>query len=163
VAISFWKRIPAWGYVSVVFLSIAITLAEGYPWLSIQENTYLDPGDSFSQMFSVTNQGYVPLTDVDVSCFPNFETDNHGIVRRNAFNFSEVAHYLGHAGTVTIPCFTIPKKLELGGKKLPGATLEVTVTYALYHVNLKRLRRSQHFAFSSVAAKDGSQHWVFLR
>jgi len=167
VSIPFWRKIPAWGYAAAVLFSIAITLMEGYPWLSIQENAFLDPTDPFSQMFSITNQGYVPLTDVDVDCFPNFQSTAI-TMGGSLVSFRNVAGYLEHGGTVTIPCFRIPDIFRTTAPaaertKRPGATLGVVVSYALYHINLKFLRRSQEFHFRSVVGKDGSQHWIFLR
>jgi len=157
----FWKRSHKTLYGSIVVATLSITLLEGYPWLSIQENAFLDPLDPYSQMFSITNQGYIPLTDVDVNCLPSYTTSANVEFRNIAFPFHGVADYLGHAGTVTIPCFQIADVVKIVGNKLPNATLEIVVTYALYHANVKPLRRSQRFHFRSVIARDQSQHWEF--
>jgi hypothetical protein len=137
---------------------------QGYPWLSIQEQYLLDPTDPFSQMFAISNNGYIPLTNMDVQCAPHFVTSTYYIFDGFAVEYKDFCNYLGHAGTVTLPCFRIPQMLVFPSNinKRPGATLEVVVKYSLYHLNLKFLRRSQTFHFKSVAAKDKSQHWEFL-
>lgn len=110
-------------------------------------------------MFLISNQGYIPLTNIDVSCIPAFSSTNFAI-RDMHFIYPNAAEYLGHATTMTIPCFNMftIKNDEMNS----GATLTLTVVYSLYHVNIKFLRRSQSFFFRSVKAKDESQHWEFL-
>jgi len=137
------------------------------PWVKDCENPQqylLDPANPFSQMLAISNQGYVPLTDVEVDCVPKFDTSRHIFFDGMTVHFGNVAHYLPHAGLVTVPCFAIPELYQIkGGYGVPpGATLEITVNYAFYHANLKALRRSQHFRFESVQAADKSQHWAFL-
>jgi hypothetical protein len=59
-----WK----WAWALAVFAATVVSLLEGYPWLSIQEGPLLDPSNPYSEMFSVSNGGYVPITDLDASC-----------------------------------------------------------------------------------------------
>jgi hypothetical protein len=147
-------------YICVAALSILITLLEGYPWLSVQQNDYLDPTDPYSQMFSVTNQGYIPLTDIAVHCTPNFHTSTFFTWQDVDMLFPDTASQLAHAETVTLPCFKIFRDLWLGrGPVIPGATLRIDIEYAFYHLNMKTLRRSQSFWVRSVAGKNNSQHW----
>jgi hypothetical protein len=153
----FWKRIPAWVYAAAAFVSIGITLAEGYPWLAIQEGALLNPSNPYSEMFSVTNGGYVPVTDLDASCIMNFESP-HDIFSNSGSRFTNFAGYLAHGATATIPCFR-----TLNGYQVPsGARFDVIIGYAYYGLNYTRLRRHQSFHFQSVVGKDGSHHWIFL-
>jgi hypothetical protein len=63
-----WKKIHGSIYTSMVFLAIVITLAEGYPWLSIAEGERLNLSDPFSELFTATNEGYVPIIVPEVTC-----------------------------------------------------------------------------------------------
>jgi hypothetical protein len=157
-----WRKVPGWVYGLVVSFSVAITVLEGYPWLSIQENTLLDSADPYSQMFSISNQGYIPLTGIDVHCIPHYVTSAYVIFDEFDFAYFDSAEYLGHSETVTVPCFDMPQMVKVPGNKLPGATLEIIVDYSLYHLKAQWLRRSQYFYFKSVQSADKSQHWQFL-
>src|ERR1700730_9517027 len=70
-SIPFWKRIPGWLYGAVVALSVLITTLEGYPWLSVQEGPLLDPQNPYSELFSVSNGGYAPVSNLGAYCFLN--------------------------------------------------------------------------------------------
>jgi len=154
-----WKKIPGWAYIGVVVLSIAITLLEAYPWLSIEEQAMLDPTNPYSEMFKVANGGYIPVTNLDVLCTDNFDTSGmHGHFSDIENNFRSFAAYLGHGQGVTLPCFRSVLIPGLGARE--GATLDVTVTYSYYLV--PKLRRSQAFRFRSIVGSDGSSHWEFL-
>jgi hypothetical protein len=157
VSIPFRKKIPAWGYAVAALFSIIITLAEGYPWLSVQRGGMLDAGNPYSEMFEVSNGGYVPLTNLDVVCIPSFETPRAEI-KDNNFEFNNAATYLSHGQTVTMPCFNSINMHHIRD----GAELAIFVTYAFYHLNLGFLRRSQVFHFRSLIGRDGTYHWAFV-
>lgn len=69
-ALPFWKSIPAWVYALVVALSVVITLLEGYPWFSLQRDDSLSLTNPYKTIFSVGNEGYVPIVDLDAECYP---------------------------------------------------------------------------------------------
>ena len=160
---SFWKRIPKSIYAALGVAALAVTLLEGYPWLSIQEGPLINPGDPFTEMFKVTNGGYIPVTNLDAVCFFGGGEQPGRIhmgpravkILRPGF-----ADYLAHDKTATVPCFgaLVIDDANIGG----GATMEVTISYAFWYLNWNLLRRSQTFRFSSVRGTDGSQHWQFL-
>jgi|SRR5215472_452938 len=158
VSVPFWTRIPRWLYAVGTVLAIVITLLEGYPWLSVEEGPILDARNPLTEMFRVVNGGYVAVTDLDANCNVTIETSNHVLLDHNNFSFSRFADYLAHDGRTTIPCFR-----SIGHKQLfDGSKLDVTITYALYHLNISVLRRSQTFHFKSVPDSSGILHWVFL-
>jgi len=120
----------------------------------------LDSRNPLSEMFKVRNGGYIPVTDLDADCAASFSVG--GNIFDNAhFGYPSFAADLAHDGTVTIPCFS---SIDIGNRQMTGAGifLNVEIGYAYYHLNLPKLRRSQLFRFMSVAAKDGTYHWIFL-
>jgi len=143
--------------------ALAVTLLEGYPWLSIQEGALINPGDPFTEMFKVTNSGYIPATNLDAVCFFGGGEQPGRIhmgpravkILRPGF-----ADYLAHDKTATIPCFgaLVIDDANISG----GATMEITISYAFWRLNWNPLRRSQTFRFTSVRGTDGSQHWQFI-
>jgi hypothetical protein len=157
VSSPFWKRIPAWVYATAALFSIVITLAEGYPWLSIQRGGMLDSRNPFSEMFEISNGGYVPLTNLNAYCVPNFVAP-HIHMENNTAEIDNFATYLAHNRTVTLPCFQLIRVTQVPS----GARLDIAISYAFYHLNLRWLRRSQVFHFQSIRGEDGSQHWQFL-
>jgi hypothetical protein len=168
--VPFWKRIPAWVYAIAAAFSIVITLAEGYPWLSIQRGEILDPNNPYSEMFEISNAGYVPLTNLSAECLVDFAAPNGPTIGNNPMQFEGFAAHLGHAETVTLPCFRTIGQRAGSYINLPpsmmnfpeGSKLNITVTYAFYHLNRHVLRRSQVFHFQSIRGQDGGLHWQFI-
>jgi hypothetical protein len=144
----------------VVFATLVITLLEGWPWLSIEKDTQLDPLNPYSEMFVVVNTGYIPITSLDALCVSSFSG------RREKFEnmgsrWPGFATYLGHEGRVTIPCF---RHISIGSSFAvnPEATLDITIIYAFPYLNFTPLRRSQEFRFKAISSTDGTLHWQYL-
>src|SRR5690348_13377828 len=102
---SFWRLVPRWIWIWIVAFSVLITLAEAFPWLSVQNGRILDPRNPYSELFTLKNEGYVPVTDLTAICMMSF-TDTH----ENGFSDTKVtypnfAKYMPHAASATIPCF----------------------------------------------------------
>src|SRR5437879_2758645 len=70
---SLWRRIPGWIKGVVVLATLVVTMLEGVTSLSVDENGLLVPRNPYSTLFSVTNNGYVTVTDLDALCHANFE------------------------------------------------------------------------------------------
>ena len=158
----FWKRTPKPIYAVLGVAALAVTLLEGYPWLSIQEGSLTDPGNPFSEMFKVVNGGYVPVTNLDAVCLLGGEQPGRVYISPGAYKIIQTgfANYLEHDKAATIPCFG---SLGIEDSNISGgATMEVTISYAFWHLNWNPLRRSQTFRFTSVRGTDGSQHWQFI-
>ncbi|HEV2221654.1 MAG TPA: hypothetical protein VGR84_01490 [Candidatus Acidoferrales bacterium] len=153
----FWKKVPRWIWVATVGFSVLITMAEGYPWLSIQTSGLLDPYNPYSELFQVSNGGYVPLTNLDCDCGVNFDSP-HIHFQNDSFISDGFAKHLGHGGTATLPCFRVIRTSDVPS----GAKLDIVVSYSFFRVNLHWLRRSQTFHFQSIRGDDGSQHWQFI-
>ena len=153
----FWQRVPGWLWTVIVAFSVLITVAEGYPWLSIQEGPLLEPSNLYSELWNVSNGGYIPLTNLDVTCSLNFKGP-HIHFNGNSFTYTNFAWHLAHGAQATIPCFHIYS----GKSGYIGATLDVEIEYAIYHLNWKPLRRLQTFHFESVGSDGAPQHWIFL-
>ena len=112
-----WKKIPAWAYFIVVAASVGITLVEGYPWLSVEKDELLDPGNPYSQTFVVVNGGYIPVTDLDADCTPDFVTSAESGMGGISVKSLKFADSIPHDGRATISC----SGLQL---KFPGLLLE---------------------------------------
>lgn len=162
----FWARIPVWVWLLFVFLATAITLLEGYPWLSIERDDSLNALDPYETMFSVANEGYVTLTDLDALCFPDFGNKEYTLgVRDSEFTYPHFAKSLFHSSRVTLPCFK-PIRMRRSPDELNASSLinlTIVVNYAFMGINLAFLRRSQTFEFSAERAADGSLHWKYIR
>jgi hypothetical protein len=149
--------IPGGVYVALGVLAILITLVEGYPWLSIQEGALLSPSNPYTELFTITNQGYVPLTDLGAVCVVNLE-DPHNHISNSGQTIRNFARYLPHAGTATVPCFW-----AITARSVPsGARLDVVIWYAFYHLKFGPLLRKQTFHFQVITGEDGVQHWIYL-
>jgi hypothetical protein len=127
------------------------------------EGAMLNPSNPFSEMFLVSNEGYIPLAHLDALCSLNMHLvgmhSGLSMPPDAGFMYEDFSTYLAHGNKATIPCFHI-----VGIKHdavANGATLDVTISYSFYGINLKFLRRSQVFHFKSVVGDDNSQHWIF--
>jgi hypothetical protein len=67
-------------------------------------------------MFVAVNGEYAPLTDIEVTCEVNFETDLHQILDDRAL-FAGVSTTVWHGGKFTIPC---THAVKTGNKPVPG-------------------------------------------
>jgi hypothetical protein len=161
------KRIPKWIYVVLVGATLLVTLFEGVPWLSIQPGDSLNPLDPYATMFSVSNGGYVPLTDLTAECNFGFNANAthalHFMASDDTAIFPHFATWLWHDGRATVPCFDMLKR-AFGDNfyNFGGAHLQVKITYSFMGLNAERLRRSQTFDFRAIAATDRSQHWEYI-
>lgn len=158
-ALGVWvTRIPLWVKLLVVGSTLLITLLEGWPWLSVGEQSFLNPSNPYSEMFKVVNTGYLPVTDLSAKCRLDFSDS-----RQNRFSnvnviFDHFADYLAHDGQATIPCFRAVETNQVNA----GASLEIVISYDLFYASLRFLRKSQRFRFRSVVDKNGNHHWEYL-
>jgi hypothetical protein len=161
----FWRKIPAWIYICFGVLGIAITLLEGYPWLSIREGPLLESSNPFTEMFRVVNDGYVPIYDVVSDCrfgVGALRYAKNNEVINSLFSYkTKFAPRLTHDDEATLPCFGILRGPDV--RVADGATLSIVVSYSYWKLNYARLRRSQTFVARSIAGMDGSQHWIFIK
>lgn len=156
---SVWKRIPAWIWVALAFLSIVVAMLQAYPWLSIQETISLDPSNPYSELFLLVNEGYLPVTNLDADCGFSFEASPRINIQRNIAEFPNFARFVPHSGMVTLPCF----RTVTGTWQFTSAQLNVTATYSYYGIPWQLFRRHQTFLFRAVKASDGSLHWTYVR
>ena len=143
-------------------------MLEGYPWLSIQRDDSLSTTNPYATLFSVANEGYIPLTDLDANCGPDFGDTKYTFgIRDSALVYHHFAQWLAHSDRVTLPCFHAINLI--GGTDLAGqlkasdiVKLTISVSYTFMYINVPFLRRSETFNFSAVRADDGSLHWKFI-
>ena len=126
-------------------------------------------------MFAAVNDGYVPITDIDVGCTPNFTTTNHNIIGGAKILDRHVASLLWHGARFTLPCFdAVELNGELGvtgiggfglgpGEQILDADMTIDIEYSFLYLNLKPLRRSQTFHVRALRGSDNSFHWEYLQ
>ena|SRR6266478_4220339 len=149
----------AWLKRSIVFATLLITLLEGWPWLAVEKDVFLDPYSPYSQLFVVVNTGYSPVTHLAATCRADFDWPLGGYMHNASAYMGEFADYLEHEGRVTIPCF----RFIVGRFNVkPGAKLSIEVTYAFPYANIPMLRRSQTFKFSAIVSPSGTVQWQYL-
>jgi hypothetical protein len=164
----FWKRIVAGLSGLLALFATLVTLAYGYPWLSIEEGGLLDSNNPYSELWTVTNHG-IPIWPVEALCITSFTTSRGLSVQDNRF-ITSVALYLGHEQSATAPCFN-SAEVHPGGQRqrLVGASIDDTVrsgsliiivSYGI--LGLKRWPRHQTFHYVSVQGADNILRWQKL-
>ena len=164
--VPFWKKIPLTAYLLLGVLALAITLLEGYPWLSIQRDDSLSSTNPYATALSIANEGYIPVTELDVDCAVDYgDKDYTTGIRDSVFAYHNFSQWLAHGDRATLPCLKAATQMAAllpSAKTVDVATLTVYVTFAFIHLNLKFLRRTQIFHFTAIRADDGSLHWMFI-
>jgi hypothetical protein len=138
-----WTRIPTWVKAAVVGATLLITLLEGWPWLSVDEQSFLNPSNPYSQMFKVINTGYLPVTDLGAQCRVDFTDQHQDRVNDVTGIYPHFADYLAHDGQATIPCFRLVETNQVNA----GASLNIVISHDLFYVGSRFLRKSQTFRF----------------
>jgi hypothetical protein len=167
------KRIPRWFYLSIVLGTLIVTLLEGYPWLSIQRDDSLSSTNPLATTFSISNEGYVPVTDLQANCtfsFGNKDSPMH--VQNNTIGYDDYfSTWLPHGATVTTPCFDALEHMAAiiigppykDPRNFIETSLIISISYSFFHINQKRFRRLQTFHFSMVRGDDNSPHWIYAK
>ena len=147
-----------WFLISLVVALIGLWWA--FPHLSVSAGDLLDSKNPYSTLFLVTNEGLIPVTNLEADCHISPLRDNFG----NTFETIEIgpqpfAAYLAHAQKASLPCFRV---LSLGGNASlsEAGDLTVTVTYFTYPLHI--LRMHKQFRFRTVRAPNGQMHWIYV-
>jgi hypothetical protein len=149
-------------------LATAITLLEGYPWISLQKDESLNPANPYRTMFVAVNEGYVPLSSIEVSCISTFKTTT------GAFDHNVATYPIGatiwHEGRFTIPCTHVLKStndpdsgpwITAGVDEVTEADMDVAISYSILGISMKPFRRSRSFHVKAEKSADSSWHWSF--
>ncbi len=167
--LSILKKIPRWVYVFVGVFGLLITLLEAYPWLSVQIDDSLDLHDPSKTLFSVINEGYIPIANVSATCVIGYKASTPHMdadVRDNLLDIPVFASWLNHAGRATIPCMEYYDRALYTPTIEPftfqgGATLKLIVNYHFFHLDFDIFARHQTFKFQTVLGPDKSSHWEY--
>jgi len=125
-----------------------------YPWLSVETGERLRPHDPFGIILNASNEGYLPLRNVEVSCSFSGSDANHNTYSDNKAIFHHVADSLSYKNKLSLPCF----RAFVLGVPLTSAKSEVVLTYNVW---VFPGRRSQSFSLDGQPDTDGNWHWLF--
>ena len=157
--LSVLRKMPFWAWLVVIALTTGITLLEGFPWLSVEEGARLDDRNPYSTLFSLTNEGYFPVTNLSVVCeltfVDNRYSDFHERSIRDGF-----AEKLNHSDKATIPCFD-SVAIDQNTSFRSVGDLTATVAFSVYPFYSNRFRRHRTFRFRAVPGPDGRMHWTY--
>jgi hypothetical protein len=154
--LSFWLRSHKILWAILGGLAILGTLVEIYPWLSVQDGPILDPSNPYSEMFQLTNSGYIPVTNLGCLCTPTAAFGSR-LLLKNSSSGWRIPGTLAHNGFVSIPCFNLFDPPGIFSPS-PGAVLDIDVGYTMLHF----IHRRQSFHFKAVIGTGNQQHWQFL-
>jgi hypothetical protein len=160
-----WRKVPKWVYFLIVAFSVLITLLEGYPWLSIAGGERLNPSNPFSEIFNVTNEGYIPITEPHVDCEWHYKYQVQGWPESTFYiAFSPQIppiSFIGHEARFSAPCYSLKFANNPAMEHpLSGSTMDIKISYGFWPISLRWLRRSQTFHLETVGEQD-SLHWQF--
>jgi hypothetical protein len=131
-----------------------------WPQLSINQDFSFDSQNVFNTSFSVTNEGFLPLTDLSVTCTGTFvmhTQDNQfsGNFGSNT-DFPGFSKKLSFKHRLSLPCNhnVVANRHPID----PGATLGIKIHYRILGLPISR---PQSFSFLAIAGADMQLHWVY--
>jgi hypothetical protein len=166
--LTFLRRIPSWGKVLITVFTVSTTVislvfifVQAKPWLTVDEGERLDPQNQYSSLFSVRNDGYLPVTNLEANCHIQPSVNSYGNYFDITDSTQQFAASLSYSQRATLPCFSM---VSFGGSPpLPGfGDLTITVTYSVYPFSFRWLRKSQQFHFKAIPGKDNRMHWIYV-
>lgn len=160
-----WKKIPRWLWtVFSIFVAI-VGLFALYPSLSINEDYSLDTMFPYNTSFSVTDEGFWPITDLSVVCSADFtmlpwttdpsDKSSMDLHTQNS-EYKDFPKVLVYKNRVTLPCNH--NVIANGHRIAPGAKLHIKTTYRLAGTNLM-LHKT--FEFRTIEGWYGQQFWQY--
>ena len=154
------ERSGKWVGSFVGLIALIVAIDQWYPWLSVQQNYMVKSSNPYTESFSITNEGYAIITDLDADCLINTYIPGFGQSTNNHLFNDGFKDELGHASKVTVPCQSA--YLITGNNRVPvGSTLDIRISYYYYHLHLWHLKPHQDFHFISVIDDEGNEHWNF--
>lgn len=164
---AWWRQVPKWAWTTLSAIALLVGLFALYPSLSINEDYSFDNIFPYNSSFSITNEGFWPISDLSAVCSAEF-TMRPWPARDGSTNESQMhlrttddAHkdftkLLKYKQRVTLPC---NHNVVANGHLIdPGATLNIIVTYRFYGTGI---RRSQIFNLRTVAGWNGQSFWQY--
>jgi hypothetical protein len=150
-----WKRIPKGVYAAICGLAVLVGLLVLYPWLSLEQGERLRPMDPFGIVLNVSNDGYIPMTDVSVVCAFDMVDEMGNTFTDVSGRFGHVAKSLPFRHRLSLPCF---KAVSLEGVRPRQVKLKAIVSYDIWHFPF---RRTQEFILKGEPDSRGEWHWLF--
>ncbi len=162
------KEIPrsAWAAFGAI-LSVVVGILSLYPALSINEDYSFDTMFPYNSSFSITNEGFWPISDLSATCSADFvmrpwpsplhpnDKSSMNLQTRDD-EYKDFAKKLIYKGRVTLPC---NHNVVANGHYIdPGAKLNVIVTYRFLGTHI---RRHQTFNFRTVRGWNGQSYWQY--
>jgi hypothetical protein len=163
-----WKRFPKiiWGLVAAAGVLVSPVVL--YPWLSANQDFFIQAPNPFGVQnpydasFSVSDEGYLPLEDLSVSCKAHITlvpSDLHSmplLPLDTAKVHEHFASRLIYKHRVSLPC--MGNIVANGHVLTPDSTLTLAVSYRVW---LIPIRRTQTFQFRTLVDSGGHVYWLY--
>jgi len=154
------RKIPGWFLALTLGVATLTGLLAFYPWLSIEQDYSSDPTNPFTEVFAVTNEGYLPAEDVHTVCSRNAVFAGNIVLGGFTEEGDElITDSLSYKGRASIPC--TPKELLWMGAGHPVQTATFTI-YVRYRMAIFPIKRVQSFKFQLTKDSMGHYHWLYM-
>ena len=148
------RKIPKSIYFFFSLFVALVGLLALWPWLSIEQAQRLRPKDPFGIILNVSNEGYLPLTNISVSCNFNLKTSGGAVIQNATVDFEHVSETLAYKHKLSLPC-TRAANIEVPLKEVD---LKVKISYKIW---VFPARRIQEFSFVGTPDSRGAWYWLF--
>ena len=152
---SIWKRISKTLYGFVGLVAAYIGLVAFWPWLGIEQSGSLDPHNPYQTLFFITNEGFLPITDVNVTCIlTTTSIGQHVTVNGFPMTYTNQVPWLAYKHKFSLPCWAALSGIHT----YDTAFLTVSVDYKIVHLPV---HRPQIFHVQGAKARDGTWQWLY--
>jgi hypothetical protein len=143
-----------------------VALLQVSPYINLQKEESLDPGNPYRTMFVAVNDGYLPIGNIKVTCNANAGGDKFKLTDSELA--TSIPGTIWHSQKFTLPCINFiesslhsqdhpPAFVLPHGSKFSRAEMNIVVQYS----TLWFVTHHQSFFFSAESANDGSLHWSY--
>jgi hypothetical protein len=150
-----WKSLPAKIVAVLTFVGLLVTLLPLWPRLSMDKSGSLDSSNPLKTMFYVTNEGILPMTGVDVTCYIKAYSENRDItVNCPPIQLINQAKFLPYKSKLTLRCDTI---FGDRGVTWDTASLTIVIDYGVLFIPVHSPQ-----VFHVVGAKSAQNTWEWI-
>ncbi|MDQ3749668.1 MAG: hypothetical protein M3367_11780 [Acidobacteriota bacterium] len=153
------KRTSLLVWTIIAGISVIVGIIGGVqlsPRVSVSSNESLDPSTPFSSPFIVSNEGLLPIYDVEFQCdIKNVEAMNNiNLGGFNTVGTAKIIPIINPAGKETTQCAQGLFAPTSG--QFENADVSIVVSYRVYWIPLSQTRK---FRFVTRKDKSGQLHW----
>jgi hypothetical protein len=150
-----WKSISKKVYAALTLLGLFVTFFVLWPWLSLDKSGSLDPSNALKTLFFATNEGFLPLTDLTVTCLVTARANSRGITINAPPVTQHPSHFLTYKKKTNLFC---ERAIFTGPVDWDSISMHISINYGVLYLPI---HVPQTFSVEGEKSADGTWQWLF--